>query len=477
MLRSLWLLGLYLAFLGIGLAAPFVLALGYVWVDTFRPQEVAYIILNQMPVALIMGAAAIAGYFVLDRRAPPPLTGTSVMHIMMAVWSSVTMIWAVAPEGAWTKWDWAFKTLVFSAFIPLVIRSRVQIEAFAQTYLLSLAANFVPFGVKVMLSGGGYGVNLGLQRGNSGLAEGGLLSTACLMAIPLALFLARNSQLMPKTRLTPLAYWGIAGCALLTAIGTYQRSALIGLIAMGAFMIARSKHKVAYGFAGAVVALGLVVASSDRWADRIETITEYQTESSAYTRILVWRWTLNFAVSHPLGGGFQSYLVNNITFPPDALHPGGYIQFGRAFHSIYFEMLGEQGWLGLAMFLAIAATTMLSLHRVARRTRRIPELEWCADFSIAIQSGLVAFMTAGAFVGIAFQPMFWYFVAMGVSLRAYVWRVEKMEAAPKPGWRERTQAAAARPYQQSGVPLAARPGRSHATSPPPAPRSLGTKRF
>ena len=52
-----------------------------------------------------------------------------------------------------------------------MIRSRIQIEAFAQTYVLSLAANFVPFGVKTFISGGGYGTNLGLEQGNAGLSE------------------------------------------------------------------------------------------------------------------------------------------------------------------------------------------------------------------------------------------------------------------------------------------------------------------
>ncbi len=46
MLRSLWLLLLYLSFLGLGMTTPFVMTLGGIpsWVDTFRPQEVAYII-------------------------------------------------------------------------------------------------------------------------------------------------------------------------------------------------------------------------------------------------------------------------------------------------------------------------------------------------------------------------------------------------------------------------------------------------
>ena len=269
MLRSLWLLFVYVSFLGLSVSAPFVATLGYVWVDTFQPQAVAYIILNQLPLALIMGTVAVGGYLLLDRRSPPPLTLQMALQVVMAIWVTLTLIWAQVPDAALEKWDWALKTIVFATFLPFVIRSRVQIEAFAQTYVFSLAANFVPYGLKVLLSGGGYGRDLGLEGGNSGLGEGGLLSTSCLMAVPLAIFLASNSQLMPKLKLMPLAYWGIAALAVATAIGTYERSALVGLVALGLYMWARTKHKFRFGAVLAVVTCLIVYSTSGAWNARV----------------------------------------------------------------------------------------------------------------------------------------------------------------------------------------------------------------
>ncbi len=233
----------------------------------------------------------------------------------MAIWVTLTLIWAQVPDAAWEKWDWAFKTIVFATFLPFVIRSRVQIEAFAQTYVFSLAANFVPFGLKVLLSGGGYGRDLGLEGGNSGLGEGGLLSTSCLMAVPLAIFLASHSQLIPKFKLMPLAYWGIAGLAIATAIGTYERSALVGLVVLGLYMWVRTKHKFGFGIVLAVVACLVVYSTSGAWNARVSTIGNFEQENSAYGRILVWRWTLGFVADHPLGGGFATYLIDHIELP------------------------------------------------------------------------------------------------------------------------------------------------------------------
>jgi putative inorganic carbon (HCO3(-)) transporter len=449
--RSLWLLLLYLTFLGFGVIAPFVMTLGYIWVDTFRPQEVAWIILNQLPVALIMGGGAVLSYFVLDRRSPPPLMLPSVLQVMMALWMTVTLLWAEVPDRAWVKWDWAFKSVAFAAFVPLVIRSRLQIEAFAQIYVFALAANFVPFGLKVLISGGGYGNNLGLQGGNSGLAEGGYLSTICLMAAPLALYLGKHGQLIPRLPMMNVLYAGVAGLAVATAIGTYERSALIGLLFLGVYMFIRSRRKFMYVILGSCVAIAIVVGTAASWNDRIASIGEYRTEGSALTRILVWQWTLGYVAEHPFGGSLEAYAINAIIMPPDASNPGGWIQFGRAFHSIYFEVLGELGWPGLFMFLLCASSSMLSLLRLSRKCRKNPDLVWVADMSDAVQSGLLVFLTAGAFVGLAYQPPFWYFVSMGICLRAYVWHAERARVTETTGWRlARLQSSEPKPARSTG---------------------------
>jgi putative inorganic carbon (hco3(-)) transporter len=453
LVRSLFLVIVYLAFIGASFTAPFAATLGYVWVDTFRPQEVAYILLNQIPVALIMGLAAIGSYFFTDRRSPPRITLITVLTVMMAIWVTATMTWAIAPDIGWTKWDWAFKTVLFSAFIPFAIRSRVQIEAFLQTYVFSLAGNIVPFGLKTLVSGGGYGRNLGLLNGNSNLAEGGLLSTLCLMSIPLALYLSRHNTLLPRTKLVSLGYVGLAVLALVTALGTFERSALIGLAVLGLILVARSRHKVLFASIGIAIGAALLYLSSAAWLHRMQTISGAgTTEDSGLTRVLVWKWTLGYATEHPLGGGFGTYVASQIQFPD------GSIVIGRAFHSIWFEVLGEQGWFGLGIFVGVIVMSLLMLRRASKLARGMQGMTWGVDLAHALQAGLVTFVVCGTFVGIAFQPMFWYFAAMSISLSEYLRRV-RTAAVEQTGWRARrtaTSLAGAPPWRR---PLAGVSGR------------------
>jgi putative inorganic carbon (HCO3(-)) transporter len=426
-LRSILLLFVYISFLGLGVSAPFIATLGYVWVDTFRPQDVSYVILNQVPVAMVMGAVAVALYFVFDRRAVPKLRAITVLQLAFAAWITLTTTLALIPDVAWEKWDWAFKTVMFSAFIPLTIRSRVQIEAFLQVYMFSLAANLVPFGLKMAISGGGYGQDLSLGGGNTGLSEGSTLAAVSVMTIPIYLYLRQHAILVPKTILFRSVYFVLAGLAVLTTIGTFERTGLIGLLTLGIVALVKSRRKILTLLVGLIVSGIAAYAMTDAWTARISTIGDYAKESSALARILVWRWTLDFASSHPFGGGFGAYRLDHIELPDGA------IRFGVAFHSIYFEVLGEQGWIGLFLFLSIAAASLLALQRASKQARPHAELSWCRDLVATIQVSLIVLLVCGSFIGIAFQPMIPYLFAMAVSASEYVRRaVAALPRSPDP---------------------------------------------
>jgi putative inorganic carbon (HCO3(-)) transporter len=437
-LRSIWLLFVYTSFLGLGVSAPFIATLGYVWVDTFRPQDVSYLILNQFPVAMVMGAAAVALYLAFDRRAVPQLRAITILQLTFAAWITLTSIWALIPEVAWEKWDWAFKTLIFSAFIPLTIRSRVQIEAFLQVYMFSLAANLVPFGLKIAISGGGYGQDLSLGGGNMGLSEGSTLAAVSVMSIPIYLYLRQHAVLVPRSVLFRSVYLVLAGLSVLTTIGTFERTGLVGFVTLGIAALIKSRRKLLTLFVGLVISGIVAYAMTDTWSARISTIGDYTKETSALSRILVWRWTLDFATSHPLGGGFGSYRLDHIELPD------GTSRFGVAFHSIYFEVLGEHGWIGLLLFLSIAVASLVALQRASKQARPHPELSWCRDLVATIQISLVVLLVCGSFIGIAFQPMLPYLFAMAVSASEYVRRAvaDLPPAGPPenntaPRWRNR----------------------------------------
>jgi putative inorganic carbon (hco3(-)) transporter len=406
----------YVSFIFLGFVAPFVACLGYLWVDTFYPQSMSTL-LSSVPVALIMGSVALFTYIFLDRRSPPRINLTMVLTLAMAVWTTLTTTWAVAPAEAWLKWDWATKTIAFSAFIPFFIRSRVQIEAFIQVFLFSLALNIFPVGIKGLISGGGYQQSLAILDMRSGLTEGSTLATAAIMFVPLILHLRRHSLIISNPTFRSILYAGSVLICFAATIATSARTGLVGIVVLGIFLWLQSRRKVLGAAIVAVAAVTLVVASPEAWKDRMSTIEVSGQEGSAQGRLLIWQWTWSFVKANPAGGGFRADTTSRIV--------SGDVNFGsKAFHSIYFEVLGEQGFVGLAIFLAIIVRTVISLRGVVRRTRDSPDLVWCNDLARAMLAAFVVLLACGAFIGIAYQCMLWYVFALTTSLSEYVRRVQ-----------------------------------------------------
>jgi len=414
----------FVGILAFGLMAPFFLTLGYVWVDTFYPQFVAAGTLGSVQVAFIMGAAAVGSYLLMDRRAPPKPSLILVPYLLLAVWITLTSSWAVLPAAAWAKWDVSFKTLLFSAFLPFAIRSRIQIEAFVQVLVFSCAAHLLPWGPKTLLTGGGYEQSLGLLGSNAmPLAESSVVSAVSIMFIPLLVVLTRHNRIIPPGRLPRLLFYGMIGSFLIGAVGTFARTGLVALAVMGSGMLWRSKRRAGFAVA-AVVAGGLLFAvTSNQWVARVSTIGDYQTENSALVRVLVWQWTWDFALEHPLGGGFEVYATNKLVLPTAGADGEPRMQYGRAFHNIYFAVLGEHGFVGLALYVSIMALAFLGLQGVRRMLRGLPEHAWCFDMAGALQVSLATLLICANFVDISFNGLLWELIALAVCLRQYALRV------------------------------------------------------
>ena len=174
MARSLYILLIYVAILGIGAGAPFLLTLGYVWVDIFRPQDVAWSLLQDKPVAAIMGAAAIGSYLFFDRQSPPRLTAMTVIIVVFALWVTATTYSAIAnPLVAWWKWDWAFKTIVFTALLGSVLWTvrPARVERAPLVVMLGLVTAGLPLALAATT--GSLPVRVGLFA-LSGVADGPL---------------------------------------------------------------------------------------------------------------------------------------------------------------------------------------------------------------------------------------------------------------------------------------------------------------
>jgi len=410
-MRGIFLLGVILLLLLWGFRAPILFVLAYVWASIFTPQHVAYSIIKSIPISLIFAVLAIGAFFMLKKVEYIRWRPQSIITGLLAAWMTLTLVWAVVPGPAFEKWDWAIKSIAFTVIIPHFLRDRQDFEAFIWTILAAGMAHCIPFGAKVILSGGGYGMPLGLVAGNSGYGEGSTLAMFSVSLIPMAMYLYLHQTLLPQRRLAKWMLGSFVVFLLLTAIGTYARTALVCLAVLAACFIYYGKRRL-LSVVLVLVLAGVVYPFIDAgWLDRMSSIND-DSEISAMGRVAVWKWVLEYVATHPWGGSFEMYRINTYSMQ---LPDGSFLQVeGKAFHSIYFEMLGEGGVPGFAMFLALIGLTIFAFMRHSKVLGVTGEI-WLGDAGRYLLIATLVFLAGGAFIGVAFQSYFYYLAALSAA--------------------------------------------------------------
>lgn len=413
-----------------GFSAAFAGALGFIWVDIVKPQNLAYSIIQGQPLSLIAALFMLSQFMLKDRKYPPRFGALLVLIAMFAVWVTLTTSMSTVPVRPWEKWDWAIKVLIFALLFPFVFRSRIQIEAFILVFIFSASTIFFSAGVKTLLGSGGYGTLAIPGAGNTGLSESSTLAMVCVMLVPLILFVMRHSIIFPRNWFSICLFLGIIVTALSAVIGTAARTGVIAMGLLAVLAILKSKKKIWWisGLALIAIAVSTIDLSSTPWGARMSTIETYNQDSSALGRIAVWKWTLEYVGQHPFGGGFDAYAHNRIA----AVTEDGTIHYypswqlaGKAFHSVYFEILGEQGIPGFLMYFSIIIITLLKLHKLKKRWRGHAGMAWMVGLADALTSSILVFLTGGAFVGIAYQPFIFYMISLTVAIDQYSVRAER----------------------------------------------------
>lgn len=168
------------------------------------------------------------------------------------------------------------------------------------------------------------------------------------------------------------------------------------MAAMGLFLWLKSRYKFVMGIYIVAAVLIMAAVMPQAWYDRMGTIKEYEQDGSALGRINAWHTAFNVAKANVTGGGFEMFRPP--TFRQYAPEPFRV----HDVHSIYFEVMGEHGFIGFGMFVLLAVFTWLRANQVIRECKKDPARKWAADLAAMIQVSLVGYGAGGAFLGLAY---------------------------------------------------------------------------
>lgn len=386
---------------------PWIGVLLWSWMSYMNPHRLAYGFAYDFPFSMIIAIVTITAFLFSREKKEFPWTRETVLLLMFIGWMLFTTIFAMYPEFAWFEWNRVWKIQLFVVLTAVLINDRQKLDWLIWVLALSLGFYGVKGGVFTIATGGSYHV---WGPEGSFIAGNNSLALALIMMIPFIWYL----------RLQASNRWirhGLAASMVLmaiSAIGSQSRGALLAIVAMGLLLWLKSRQKMATGFLMVLVVGVLAANLPQSWYDRMNTIQNYQEDNSALGRINAWHTAFNVASDRMLGGGFDMFKAPTFQlYAPEPLRV-------HDSHSIYFEVMGEHGFIGLSLFLLLWLFAWLRASSVIRFCRKDPEKKWAADLAAMAQVSLVGYAVGGAFLGLAYFDLPYHILIIIVLTAKFV---------------------------------------------------------
>jgi probable O-glycosylation ligase (exosortase A-associated) len=211
-----------------------------------------------------------------------------------------------------------------------------------------------------------------------------------------------------------------------SALGSHSRGALLAISAMGALFWWRSRRKLATAVLIGIVLIAILPMMPEDWWDRMGTISTYDEDASALGRLYAWRVAWEVATHRFFGAG-MSYQTPLIFF----LYGDGTI---LAAHSIYFQILGNHGFIGLFLYLLIWFSVYRQAGWLRKKAALMPQARWAVDLGSMIQACLVGYAVGGAFLSLAYFDLPYNMMVMVVLARRWIetngWKSDPIVSLP-----------------------------------------------
>lgn len=458
-MRDLVLLLFVVGTLPMALVRPIIGLLLWMMFSYLNPHRLTWGITESLPWVMVVALVTFVGLAAQPKqRRFPPMKPTIVLMTLFLIWAVISTSQAALPGLAFGRLDAFVKMIIMAYVTAMLVTDREKL----QWVVLVIVASFGFWGAKgglfTLLTGGSYHV---MGPPSSFFRDNNQFAMIMCMILPLM----RYVQLYTERYWMRNALWVVMGLTTVSIIGTYSRGGFLALGVVGLMLILKSRRRMGLLMVAPLLVVAIVALMPQQYFARIHTINDNQLDTSASGRIDSWKFAASVAEAHPfVGGGFEVWASDNMwnTYgPPGALH--------RAIHSIFFEVLGEQGFVGLGLFLLLIASGYIGLGRVKKQARAGPELQWLGDLAGMLQVSLVGFVAAGSLLPMPYIDIFYQMLALVAVMQVMMARLvaEPGRSTAHPGVTRRAAAP-----QSTSVRSDSRPAHSQPDSVRETTRSI-----
>ena len=423
-MRDLLLLFFVVGCLGISFRFPFAGLILWAWFTIVTPHQLAFGTFG-IPLNLLIAAVTFAAVFVTREVVRFRWDPITVLLVLMLIWQTIAQYMSVQPDGSSEYFSRFMKTLIFVLLCAQLATSKLRFHALIWILVGGIGFFAIKGALFTILTLGQNRVH-GLE--NTILEDNNHFGIAAASLLPLMVYL--RSQLD-----NPILKHMMIGMILLTlaaVLGTHSRGALVTLVAFGGYLWLQSRHKLTLGLIGAAAMIPLLMFMPQKWFDRMQTIAEAGADESFMGRVAAWEINFRLAVDNPVTG---VGLRNSYSEEVAKLSAPEIAEKARAAHSIYFELLGGSGFVGLAVFLALIGGAVLVARRIEfSKAQNVPD--WHREFARYSQMSLFIFCIGGASTSMEMWDGYLLIIALlGALSKMHAAKATNMVAGSTLNWR------------------------------------------
>lgn len=422
-----------LAFVPMAIMNAFVAFLLWVYVTSMSLHAYMYGFMGQVRYAFIFAALSL-GLLLLGRvkdRGSFIWNKSTVLLLLFMFHAILSAVFSLQPNpNVAFRLEFFLKGMVLALAAPFFLTTQWRIHVMLVVLVASLGFHGVIDGLKMIASGGSHIIH-GIPR--STLSDNNLYAVGMVMLLPITLYLAKYSahRIAKWTAITVFAL------CVMTVLGSNSRGGFLALAILGAWYWITSPRKLVSSVVVACIAIGVVQFAPERWFDRIETIKDAAEDQSFLGRVAAWKVSVNIANDNPIfGAGFhavENQWIWNKYKDADNIIPVVVPDIiAKAAHSNYFQVLGDLGYVGFFIFLALLSTAFITRWEIKRYCSEAKvDKKWAVDLATSLNLSIVAFMAGGAGVSLAYFEL----VFLMVILMAIVYRTIRDENGGVPGYK------------------------------------------
>jgi probable O-glycosylation ligase (exosortase A-associated) len=328
----------------------------------------------------------------------------SLVHLAMLLFSLWVVLTYITAQDRAAAWPWF---VVYLKIFLMFFVSSMLIKTLKQVWILfiltALSVGYIAYEVNFMYFTSGY---MGIYFNGYGGVDNNGAGLMFAMAIPPCIFIY-----MGTTRWWRWVFAALVPFLLHAVLMTFSRGAMVSLLAVMPVIFLRGKNRFQLLLAFVAIASVVPFLAGKEIRARFFTVEKYEDQSSAQLRFASWEAAYEIALDYPIFGvGVRNSPLISADYGAD--------REGRVIHSQLLQLMADNGFPGLFLYLLVLISVFVSLRRARRwaKSRGDPDAITAYAIACGIEGSIAVFFVGSLFLSLEVFELPYVLLLLGTQL-------------------------------------------------------------